>query len=143
MNPEFEDETPVNPFDLWEGANFKLKIRKVEGYPNYDKSEFDKIGPLTNDDAELEAIWKKEHSLQSFLDASNFKSYDELQAKLMKVLDEKAPQTKVSKKAEDEDLPWDEETPAPKQKAAPAKQLVEEDDDDESLEFFKNLANAR
>ena len=143
MNPQFADEEAVNPFDLWAGANFKLKIRNVEGYRNYDKSEFDKVGPLTKDDAELESIWKKEHSLLSFLDASNFKSYDELQAKLMKVLDEKAPQAKASKKAEDEDLPWNEETPAPKQKTAPAKQLAEEDDDDESLEFFKNLANAR
>ena len=143
MNPQFADEEAVNPFDLWAGANFKLKIRNVEGYRNYDKSEFDKVGPLTKDDAELESIWKKEHSLLSFLDASNFKSYDELQAKLMKVLDEKAPQAKVSKKAEDEDLPWNEETPAPKQKSVPPKQLAEEDDDDESLEFFKDLANAR
>ena len=143
MNPQFADEEAVNPFDLWAGANFKLKIRNVEGYRNYDKSEFDKVGPLTKDDAELESIWKKEHSLLSFLDPSNFKSYDELQAKLMKVLDEKAPQTKASKKAEDEDLPWNEETPAPKQKSAPPKQLAEENDDDESLEFFKDLANAR
>jgi hypothetical protein len=144
MNPQFADEEAVNPFDLWAGANFKLKIRNVEGYRNYDKSEFDKAGPLKADDAELEAIWKKEHSLQSFLDASNFKSYDELQSKLMKVLGEDTSGARASaaKKAEDEELPWD-ETPAPKQKAAAApKQTAVEDDDDESLEFFKNLANA-
>ena len=144
MNPQFADEEAVNPFDLWAGANFKLKIRNVEGYRNYDKSEFDKPGPLKADDAELENIWKKEHSLQSFLDASNFKSYDELQAKLMKVLGEDVSGVRASaaKKAEDEELPWD-ETPAPKQKAAAApKQAAVEDDDDESLEFFKNLANA-
>ena len=144
MNPQFADEEAVNPFDLWEGANFKLKIRNVEGYRNYDKSEFDKPGPLSKDDAELENIWKKEHSLQSFLDPSNFKSYDELKTKLMKVLAEDIGSTRAAaaKKAEDEELPWDEE-PAPKAKSAPApKQAAVEDDDDESLEFFKNLANA-
>ena len=147
MNPQFADEEAVNPFDLWAGANFKLKIRNVEGYRNYDKSEFDKVGPLTKDDGELEAIWKKEHSLQAFLDPSNFKSYDELQAKLMKVLDER-PGAAASKaaKAEDTDLPWD-ESAAPKQKSKPAPEFatadVGEDDDDESLEFFKNLANKK
>jgi hypothetical protein len=143
MNPQFADEEAVNPFDLWAGANFKLKIRNVEGYRNYDKSEFDKQGPLDADDSKLEGIWKKEHSLSAFLDASNFKSYDELQAKLMKVLGEDVSGARASaaKKAEDQDLPWDEE-PAPKQKAAAApKQAAVEDDDDESLEFFKNLAN--
>ena len=147
MNPQFADEEAVNPFDLWAGANFKLKIRNVEGYRNYDKSEFDKPGPLSTDDSELESIWKKQHSLQSFLDPSNFKSYDELQAKLLKVLAEDSPKVKRSNvRAEDTDLPWDEED-TPKQKAKPAKVEPQfggsdtDDDDDESLEFFKNLAN--
>jgi hypothetical protein len=139
MNPQFADEEAVNPFDLWAGANFKLKIRNVEGYRNYDKSEFDKVGPLVDDDSQLEEIWKKEHSLQAFLAPSNFKSYEELQAKLMKALGED-PRSKASAaRAEETELPWDEEA-APKQKSMPAKQMVEEDDD-ESLEFFKNLAN--
>ena len=86
MNPEFEDENPVNPFDLWEGANFKLKIRKVEGYQNYDKSEFETPSVLSSDDEELERIWKAEHKLSEFVRESNFKSYDELKAKLNKVL---------------------------------------------------------
>jgi len=86
MNPAFEDEKPLNPFDLWEGANFKLKIRKVEGYQNYDKSEFESASPLLNDDDKLEAIWKKEYSLKEFLAPENFKSYDELKARLDKVL---------------------------------------------------------
>jgi len=86
MNPQFDDEKPVNPFDLWEGANFKLKIRNVEGYRNYDKSEFDSQGPLLDDDDDLEKIWKSEHPLQPFLDPMNFKGYDELKAKLRKVL---------------------------------------------------------
>jgi hypothetical protein len=86
MNPAFEDEKPLNPFDMWEGANFKLKIRKVEGYQNYDKSEFESPSALLNDDAKLEAIWKKEYSLKEFLLPENFKSYDELKARLDKVL---------------------------------------------------------
>jgi len=85
MNPQFEDEQPINPFDFWEGANFKLKIRKVEGYRNYDKSEFDSAEPLAEDE-QLEAIWKQQVPLAEFTDPSNFKSYEELQAKLNRVL---------------------------------------------------------
>jgi hypothetical protein len=87
MNPEFADETPVNPFDMWEGANFKLKIRNVEGYRNYDKSEFaDKSALFDGDDGKLEALWKKEFSLKEFTEKSQFKSYDVLKARLDKVL---------------------------------------------------------
>jgi len=86
MNPAFEDEKPINPFDMWEGANFKLKIRKVEGYQNYDKSEFESPSALLDDDEKLEEIWKKEYSLKEFLAPENFKSYDELKARLDKVL---------------------------------------------------------
>ena len=145
MNPQFADEEPLNPFDLWAGANFKLKIRNVEGYRNYDKSEFDVSKPLLSDDEELEKIWKSEHSLQSFLDPSNFKSYEELKAKLFKVLDEAG--SSFGPRAEEEDLPWNEEadkqpkfktSPAPKM---PEKALDDEDEDDESLEFFKKLAS--
>ena len=86
MQPTFEDEKPVNPFDLWEGANFKLRIRQVEGYRNYDKSEFDGNTPLDENEDKLEAVWKQTHSLAAFLDPSNFKSYDELKTKLNTVL---------------------------------------------------------
>ena len=99
MNPEFADETPVNPFDMWEGANFKLKIRNVEGYRNYDKSEFaDKSALLDGDDAKLETLWKQEHSLKEFLDPKHFKPYDLLKTRLDKVLGfegEVAPRTKA------------------------------------------------
>lgn len=144
MNPQFADEEAVNPFDLWAGANFKLKIRNVEGYRNYDKSEFDRPGPLLDDDSELETVWKKEHSLQAFLDPSNFKSYEELENRLMKALGETTSAPRVApKKAEEEELPWDEE-PAPKHKAmASTKQMeIKEDsiDEDDDMEFFKNLA---
>jgi hypothetical protein len=139
MNPQFADEEAVNPFDLWSGANFKLKIRNVESYRNYDKSEFDKAGPLLNDDEELENIWKKEHSLQEFLAPSNFKSYDELQARLSKALGETS--QKIAR-AEEEDLPWARTEEAPKQKAAEAPKYaaINDDEDEESLEFFKKLA---
>jgi hypothetical protein len=87
MNPEFADETPVNPFDMWQGANFKLKIRNVEGYRNYDKSEFaDKSALFDGEDSKLEALWKKEFSLKEFTEKSQFKSYDVLKNRLDKVL---------------------------------------------------------
>ena len=86
MNPQFEDEQAINPFDMWKGANFKLKIRKVEGYQNYDKSEFESPAPLSQDDDELEKIWKMEHTLKDLVDEKQFKPYDELKSRLEKVL---------------------------------------------------------
>ena len=83
MQPEFEDEKPINPFDFWEGANFKLKIRKVDGFWNYDKSEFDSVSPLSDDDGELDNIWKKQYPLADFHAPSNFKSYAEIKKDLM------------------------------------------------------------
>ena len=126
MNPEFADETPLNPFDFWEGANFKIKIRQVEGYRNYDKSEFDSITPVDGDDEKLEAIWKKEYSLKEFLEPKQFKSYDTLKAKLDKVLglDGVAP---VKTKAEDTIL-------------TPAKSAPSLNENDEELDYFRSLA---
>ena len=86
MQPEFQDETPVNVFDLWEGANFKLKIKKVAGFWNYDSSEFDSVSALSSDDTELEATWKSEHSLEAFTAADQFKSYEDLEKRLQLVL---------------------------------------------------------
>ena len=86
MNPEFADETPMNPFDMWSGANFKLKIRNVEGYRNYDKSEFASPAAISDDDGALEKMWKEEFSLKEFTDAKNFKTYDYLKGRLDKVL---------------------------------------------------------
>lgn len=137
MNPTFQDETAVNPFDLWEGANFKMKIRNVEGYRNYDKSEFDAQSPLLDDDDELETIWGTQYSLQEFVDPKNFKSYEELQARLNRVLGASA----VSSTAEevDEDI-----SPEPRQAAAPKVEEEEsswsEESSDDSLDFFKQLA---
>jgi hypothetical protein len=138
MNPQFDDEKPLNPFDLWEGANFKVKIRNVEGYRNYDKSEFDERGPLMDDDADMEKVWKSEHSLQAFLDPKNFKDYDVLKKKLHAVL---GLSQKVAEEAQ-EVMPRAE---APKLKAAPARIEKEEtasvaDEDDDDLSYFKKLA---
>ena len=134
MNPEFADETAINPFDMWEGANFKLKIRNVEGYRNYDKSEFaDKSALLDGDDEKLEALWKKEFSLKEFTEPSNFKSYEVLKAKLDKVLGfdggssvKTKAEDAVFKKFDDEDV------------AVIDKKIVEHDDED--LDYFKSLA---
>ena len=87
MQPEFQDETPINPFDLWQGANFKLKLQKKDGYWNYDKSDFAAPSTLEDmTDAELEQVWRSQHSLSEFMDAKNFKSYEELDSRLNVVL---------------------------------------------------------
>ena len=86
MVPEFDDETPVNPFDLWEGANFKLRARQLNDYRNYDKSEFDSPSVVSEDDAEMEKIWNQEYSVQEFLDPKHFKTYEELATRLAIVL---------------------------------------------------------
>ena len=132
MNPQFDDEKPVNPFDFWEGANFRLKIRKVDGYWNYDKSEFDSGSPLADDD-QLEGIWEQQHSLQDLTDPKNFKSYDELQARLNRVLNiGEAPPPKPA--------PVMEETP-PFEPDPPSSVESSSDDSDDDLAFFKSLAD--
>lgn len=105
MQPEFQDESPVNPFDFWEGANFKLKIRKVEGYWNYDKSEFAAPSTLSDlSDSELEKIWRSEYPLVDFMDAKNFKSYEELNSRLNIVLGKGTPAPRVDRETlEDEE----------------------------------------
>lgn len=139
MEPQFADEEAINPFDLWAGANFKLKIRQVEGYRNYDKSEFDKPGQLLKDDEKLEQVWKSEYSLQEFLDPKNFKSEEELRARLAKVL---AEDSAPAKRAKAEEVPWnDDAEEAPTFKATSAPSYSSDDEDDESLEFFKQLAD--
>ena len=86
MQPEIEDESPINPFDFWVGANFKLKIVKKDGYWNYDKSEFDRVSPLLDDDDAMEAIWKKEYSLTAITAPDQFKTYEELERRMNMVL---------------------------------------------------------
>ena len=131
MNPAFEDETPINPFDFWKGANFKLKITKVAGYQNYDKSEFTSAAPLSENDEELEKIWKSESALSELVADKEFKSYDFLKNRLEKVLglndDGDAPRAR---------------TTVEQAKAAPKKPVAfdapSEDDDD--MAYFSKLA---
>ena len=131
MNPAFEDETPINPFDFWKGANFKLKITKVAGYQNYDKSEFTSAAPLSENDEELEKIWKSESALSELVADKEFKSYDFLKTRLEKVLglndDGDAPRAR---------------TTVEQAKAAPKKPVAfdapSEDDDD--MAYFSKLA---
>jgi hypothetical protein len=144
MEPQFEDEKAVNPFDFWEGKNFKLKIMNVAGYRNYDKSEFEPNSPISTDDSQIEQIWSKQHSLTEFLNPSNFKSYDELKAKLDAVLSGAGV---VNRRAEEID-DVAEAVAAPRAKPAaeaprkPApKKEVDFDDDEESLSYFSKLAN--
>lgn len=135
MHPEFEDEEPINPFDFWEGANLRMKIRNVEGYRNYDKSDFESSSSLSDDDDELEKIWKMQYSLNEFLDSKNFKSYDELKSKLNRVLALNVVEHKESTPSfekDEEDLPWN-------NKSKEAVAAVAEDDDDD-MSFFKSLA---
>jgi hypothetical protein len=134
MQPQYEDEEAINPFDFWKGANFKLKIRNLEGYRNYDKSEFDSISVLSDEDDELETTWKKQYSLQEFLDPKHFKSYEELKAKLEMVLSGTGP---TAPRAEETALA--EDRPRPVSKPAPKASV--EDDADDSLSYFAKLAN--
>lgn len=137
--PTFEDETPVNVFDLWEGADFKLRQRKVEGYANYDQSTFMEPSAVADDEDELLTVMSKVHNLKEFLDPKNFKSYEELSRKLASVLNTEgsAGQT-AAQLAEDDDAP------APTKvvtKVAPAKVKVSQDDgDDDAMSFFKKIA---
>jgi len=152
MNPQYKDEDAVNPFDFWQGANFKIKIRNVDGYRNYDKSEFSASSPLLDgDDKALEALWRKEYSLLDFVKPDQFKAYGELKTKFQSVIN-----GSQSQKAEDMDISEEEEdvsekkfTPkfptaeakAPGREAKPKTKVSEDDDEDDALSYFKKLAN--
>jgi len=135
-NPEFEDETQVDVFNLWDGANFKLKIRKLDGYSNYDKSEFVTAAPLLDDDDKMETVWKSQHSLEEFVNENNFKTFDELKTRLDMVL---AGTTKVgSAAAIMESAP----VASPKVDTAPVPApSVTQDDEDDTMDYFQKLAN--
>lgn len=148
LEPQFKDEKSVNVFNFWDGTNFKLKIRKVEGYTNYDKSEFMEASPVADSDKDIETIWKSEHSLKEFVDAKQFKSFDVLKARLDKVLgftsDSATPDqegetpVKTSKKeakpAKEETTPWEDTKVSTAKTAEEASTGSDEDD------LFKRLA---
>lgn len=135
MQPQFQDEKPVNPFDFWEGADFKLKIRQVEGYRNYDKSEFaTPVALLNGDDDQLEGVYNRMHSLQEFLDPKTYKSYGELQEKLMRVLGESAPMSTA------ESVSLDEVASSPSIPTSNEPEIKSESNDDDTLSYFAKLA---
>ena len=141
MQPEFEDEEAIDPFDFWQGANFKLKAKNVAGYRNYDSSEFAASSPLLDDDDALEALWKKQYSLQEFTNPDQFKSYDELETRLNSVLNNSRP-----KRVDPETFDEEQEIttkPEPELKAAvAAAPSASEDDSDDALSYFQRLADA-
>ena len=132
MQPEFEDESPINPFDFWEGANFKLKIRKVDGYWNYDKSEFETPSAL-GDDSVIEGIWKKQYALKEFTASTNFKSYEELKTRLDAVLSGTVSVGNVTDTMDDEPIV------SPKVDTKPVES--KQDDEDDTMDYFQKLAN--
>jgi hypothetical protein len=136
MNPEFEGDVPVNPFDFWKGANFKIRIRTVDGYPNYDQSVFDAPKPLMDDDDELESLWKKEYSLATFLSPENFKSYEELKRRLDEVVGETAPSDRAKPAAK----PPMANKPKTVVQEEADEVSINVDDDDPDLADFKKLA---
>ena len=142
MQPAFEDESPINPFDFWEGANFKLKLRKVDGYWNYDKSEFEAPSALFDDDDKLEELWGKEHSLTAFTDNTNFKSYDELKKRLDVVLSGVTTVGNVTEMTTSESFDDSPETlsvvDTPEEPAPTVS--VSDDDDDDTMSYFEKLA---
>ena len=141
MQPEFEDETPINPFDFWQGANFKLKIVKKDGYWNYDKSEFDTVSPLLEDEDALEALWGKEYSLAAVNAADQFKSYEDLEKRLKYVLGQKQPARRVDEEVFDEDSNRGSFTPDFKNKAPVAAAVASaSSDEDDALSYFQKLA---
>jgi len=143
MNPQFDDETPVNPFDFWEGANFRLKMRQVEGYTNYDKSEFESPSALYDgDDTKLEEIYNQLHSLKDLHDPKYFKTYAELEAKLYRVLGitGSVSSSKTADEMVDEDLDMSKYSSAPVKEIKSASNDIS-DDEDEDLSFFRELAN--
>ena len=152
MQPEFEDEEAIDPFDFWQGANFKLKAKNVAGYRNYDSSEFARPEPLLDDDDAMEAIWKKEYSLAAVVAPDQFKSYEDLERRLKSVLGQKSAARAV---AEQEEV-YESYTQAPtaesrvveeleqsyarsKSPSLPVVNSVDEDEDD-ALSYFQRLA---
>ena len=132
MQPEFEVDKPINPFDFWQGANFRLKIRKVDGFWNYDKSEFETPSPLSDDDKTIERIWGEQYPLADFTAPSNFKSYNELKIRLDTVLSGKTTVGNVTESIQDEPVA------TPKVDTKP----VEKVEEDDTMDYFNKLANA-
>ena len=164
MQPEFEDETPINPFDFWQGANFRLKLVKKDGYWNYDKSDFAPVSPLLEDDDALEAVWKKQYSLSAIVAPDQFKSYDELEKRLNYVLgvgkvapksasadEEEEYESYVPRQSREENVMQElEESYRKSKSAAPVPENLKkeidnlssnDEDEDDALSYFQKLVD--
>jgi len=135
--PTFEDEQPVNVFDFWEGANFKLRMRKKDGFTNYDESAFAEPSTISTDDEAILKIANSQHKLSEFLDRKNFKSYDELKRKLEEVLSGDSFASKSAAEIAEEDRPVAE---APKIASKPAPAMASADDDEDVMSYFAKIA---
>jgi len=157
MQPEFDDEDPINPFDFWQGANFKIKIVKKDGYWNYDKSEFDRVAPLLDDDDALEAIWKKEYSLSAITAPDQFKSYEDLEKRMNYVLGLGGTNTPTQSRAvAEQEEEYDSYMPTQSRETKVMEELEEsynrskspslpkitsdDEDEDDALSYFQKLA---
>ena len=146
MQPEFEDETPIDPFDFWQGANFKLKAKNVAGYRNYDSSEFAAQGALLDDDDAMEAIWKKQYSLAELVAADQFKSYDELKKRLDYVLGNKTARRQDPEVADEEETSrgpvrdLDEDLRTELSNLSSTKSSSYDEDEDDTMSYFAKLA---
>jgi hypothetical protein len=157
MQPEFDDEDPINPFDFWQGANFKIKIVKKDGYWNYDKSEFDRVAPLLDDDDALEAIWKKEYSLSAITAPDQFKSYEDLEKRMNYVLGVGGTNTPTQSRAVvEQEEEYDSYAPTQSRETKVMEELEEsynrskspslpkitsdDEDEDDALSYFQKLA---
>lgn len=145
MQPQFADEDPINPFDFWDGANFKLKIRQVEGYRNYDKSEFDSKTPLSEDDAYLEGIYNSMHPIQEYLDPTTFKTYAELKTKLDSVLGTQSQQTMQQQSQMNNEMPAPQparEMPAQTIEEMVSQPVADEAEEEDTMSYFASLASS-
>ena len=136
MQPEFEDEKAINPFDFWEGANFKLKIRKVAGYWNYDSSDFDTPSAIFDNDEKIEEVWKTQYPLGEFSAASNFKSYEELKTRLDAVLSGSVTVGNVAEELEDRPTASPVVDTAPVESAS----IPQKEEEDDTMDYFAKLA---
>ena len=138
LQPEFADDEAINPFDLIEGANFRIKIKMVGGYWNYDSSDFEKPSPLSEDESKLEAVYNAQHDVHALVEPSNFKSYEELQTKLFDVLElsETVSHTPVAAPVEEKSSEF-----ASAFESTDSSSSVSSDDDEDLESYFKNLAN--
>jgi hypothetical protein len=141
IQPEFEDETAIDPFDLWKGANFRLKVRKVAGFINYDKSEFEECSPVAENDDLIKKVYDSEYALKEFSEESNFKSYDELKTRLTSVLGGSSVSTSAETTTEEDfktPNPFDSSVTDNSKESA---DVVSNDEGDDALSYFEKLAN--